>query len=366
MSNTDYDLKFNVKESNRLTGGVFTTFGNQNDGKLNVQLNSKNILGAGERASLGYERGMNKKDSSTYLELSKPLAPWSLHKPKLNLTGYQTQQTVAVSSFEQTNRGVDLDFSYRINSMLTHKLSLQNVWREIRPEDRQTPIEVREEAGHSLKSSLKSVLTFDNRDDSVFSTRGVLLRAIQEFAGLYGDVGFYKQELELNYFKRLPFFRQVVLQTSFTTGSMTKLENRVVCINDKFFLGGPLNLRGFQHFGIGPQSRRRPLGGTSMWLAGLHLHCPLPWITSSWKERFRVQLFANAGNIVDSNESNVNIYDYKTIKALSNNVRVSYGAGLVMKITENAKIEVNYVLPFKSQDSDLTDSGIQCGIGFSF
>lgn len=312
---------------------------------------------------------MEKKDSSIYLELSKPVAPWSLHKPKLSLTGYQTMQSVKVSSFDQTDRGVDLDLVYRLNSFMTQKWSFQNVWREIRPADRDTPIQVREEAGHSLKASLKSVATFDNRDDSVFSTQGVLFRAIQEYAGLYGNVGFFKQELEFNYFRRLPFFRQIVLQTSFTTGAMKKLENRVVCINDKFFLGGPLNLRGFKHFGIGPQSRRRPLGGTSMWMAGLHLHSPLPLITSSWKNRFRLQLFANAGNIVDINEPNLNffeIYGYKTMKALSSNVRISYGAGLVMKITENAKIELNYVLPFKSQDSDLTDSGLQCGIGFSF
>lgn len=341
--------------------------GNQNDGKMNVGLSSQNIFGAGEWAAVGYQRGTDSKDNSIGLEFSKPLAPWSLHNPKLNLSGYRRHQPVKVSSFDQTDRGVDVDLFYRINNFLTHKVSLQNVWREISPADRETPIKVREEAGHSLKSSLKSVLAYDSRNDPVFASRGVLFRAIQEYAGLYGNVGFYKQELDLNYFQRLPFFRRMVLQTSFTTGFMKKTENRVVCINDKFFLGGPLNLRGFRHFGIGPQSRSRPLGGTSMWLAGLHLHCPLPFISSSWKDNFRLQLFSNAGNIVDTpNESNVNNYDYRMIKALTNNVRVSYGAGLVMKLGENAKIELNYVLPFKSQDSDLTDSGVQWGIGFEF
>lgn len=127
-----------------------------------------------------------------------------------------------------------------------------------------------------------------------------------------------------------------------------------------------MNLRGFKHFGIGPQNRRRPLGGTTMWLGGLHINCPLPLIKSKWKERFRVHFFVNAGNIIDPNDPNVNIYDYRILQQLANNIRISYGAGLVMKITDNAKIELNYVLPFKSQDSDLTDSGIQCGIGFTF
>ena len=333
---------------------------------MHVQLNSPNILGAGEKVSLGYERGIDKRDSSFYLEFSKPIAPWSINKPKLNLNAYQTHQAIKVSSFDQTERGTDLDFFYRINRYLTHKLSIQNVWREINPADRETPIKVREEAGHSLKSSLKSVFTIDNRNESVFSSRGLLFRTTQEYAGLFGNVGFYKQEMEFNFYQRLPFFKQIVLQTSFATGFLKKFENRIVSINDKFFLGGPLNLRGFKHFGIGPQNRRRPLGGTVMWLGGLHLNFPLPFIQSNWKRRFRLHLFANAGNIVDTNETNVNITDYKTINSLTNNIRASYGAGLIMKITENAKIELNYALPFKSQDSDLIDRGLQCGIGFTF
>jgi len=365
VTDYDYDLKFNIRESKRLQGGVFTTFGNRNDGKLTVQLISPNVLGAGERAAVGYERGYDKRDSSIYLELNKPLAPWSFNAPKVSVTTYQTQQAVKVSSFDQTDRGVDVDFYYNITKNFTHKLSLQNVWRQISPADRETPIKVREEAGHSLKSSLKSVITFDNRNDKVFCNRGSLIRLIQEYAGMYGNVGFYKQEIELNHYQRLPYLNSIVLQTSFNTGFLKKLENRVVCINDKFFLGGPLNLRGFQHFGIGPQNRKRPLGGTSMWLSGLHLYFPLPLIKASWKNLFRVHAFVNAGNIVETND-NVNIYDYKMLNALTNNIRVSYGAGFIMKLGDSAKIELNYVLPFKSQDSDLIDDGIQFGIGFSF
>lgn len=314
---------------------------------------------------MGYEQGLD-KNRTIHLELSKPLAPWSFNQPKLNLRAYRNQQSIKVSSFDQTDRGVDLDFHYRINKYMTHNISMQNVWRHLSPADRETPIKIREEAGHSLKSSLKSVLAFDNLDDLVFPSKGALIRLIQEYAGLYGNVGFYKQEMQFNYFQRLPYFKSIVLQSSFSTGFLKKTENRIVCINDKFFLGGPLNLRGFQHSGIGPQNRRCPLGGTSMWLAGLHLNCPLPLIKGRWKERFRIHLFANAGNIVDINDSSVNFYDYKMLNALSNNIRVSYGTGLIMRITDNAKIELNYVLPFKSQDSDLVDSGFQLGIGFSF
>lgn len=74
---------------------------------------------------------MDKKDSSIYLELSKPLAPWTFNQPKINLTTYQTQQSVNVSSFDQTDRGFDIDFYYKFNKFITHKLSMQNVWRQL-------------------------------------------------------------------------------------------------------------------------------------------------------------------------------------------------------------------------------------------
>ena len=69
-------------------------------------------------------------------------------------------------------------------------------------------------AGHSLKSSLRHILCVDRRDSTVFPTKGsyvkvgvsavlVMIHTIflfqlsQEFAGLGGNVGFFKNELEL-------------------------------------------------------------------------------------------------------------------------------------------------------------------------
>ena len=48
-----------------------------------------------------------------------------------------------------------------------------------------------------LKSSLRHVLTCDRRDNAIFPPVGSLLRMSQEFAGRGGDVGFFKNDVEL-------------------------------------------------------------------------------------------------------------------------------------------------------------------------
>lgn len=59
---------------------------------------------------------------------------------------------------------------------------------------RNTSFEVREQAGVSLKSSLKHILSMDLRDDLIFPSGGSLFQLTSEIAGVGGDVGFLKNE----------------------------------------------------------------------------------------------------------------------------------------------------------------------------
>ena len=43
---------------------------------------------------------------------------------------------------------------------------------------------VREQCGHTLKSSLRHILSVDRRDNSVFPTEGSLFKLVQEYAGI--------------------------------------------------------------------------------------------------------------------------------------------------------------------------------------
>lgn len=93
-------------------------------------------------------------------------------------------------------------------AQVRHSLQYEAIWRELTCQSRTTTFPVREQAGHSLKSALRHIIHFDNRDSSVFSTRGTLFRMVQEVAGLGGDVGFIKHEV--NYQLNLPVTADVV------------------------------------------------------------------------------------------------------------------------------------------------------------
>ena len=100
---------------------------------------------------------------------------------------------------------------------------------------------------------------------------------MQEFAGIGGDVGFFKNDVEVQ--ANIPLLlEQCSLQASLNAGFLRSIDpnSKTVTVADKFFLGGPLNLRGFEMRGVGPASDGNAVGGTAYWAAGLHLYSPLP------------------------------------------------------------------------------------------
>ena len=90
-------------------------------------------------------------------------------------------------------------------------------------------------------------------------------------------MGFFKNDVEVQ--ANIPLLlEQCSLQASLNAGFLRSIDpnSKTVTVADKFFLGGPLNLRGFEMRGVGPNSDGNAVGGTAYWAAGLHLYSPLP------------------------------------------------------------------------------------------
>ena len=176
----------------------------------------------------------------------------------------------------------------------------EGVWRELACLNRMTTFPVREQAGHSLKSAIRHIIKFDNRDSPIFSNRGTLFRMTQELAGIGGDVGFMKHEMQ--YQVNFPVFSDVVFQASLHGGLLKRFNgDKPININDRFFLGGPHSVRGFDLRGIGPHSDNQSLGAQTYWAGGLHLFTPLPFRPGRGGigDILRTHFFVNAGNIDD-------------------------------------------------------------------
>lgn len=51
---------------------------------------------------------------------------------------------------------------------------------------------------------------------------------------------------------------------------------------------------------------------------------------------------------------------------LLENIRVSFGLGIAMKLGRMARLELNYCFPFSYQEGDGVNPGVQFGIGVQF
>ncbi|GIY52267.1 sorting and assembly machinery component 50 homolog A [Caerostris darwini] len=353
------EVIFNIKEKSPVEGNISVLTGN-NEGSLLFRLLAPNIFGRGESLSADYQYG--KKTVGFNVATSKPFLNWA--KPRLNQFVFGQTADYIWSGFQEQVRGIGADFAFESSPLVQHTLRWEGVWRNIRCLSPSTPFEIREEAGHSVKSSIKHILCMDQRDDPCLPTHGSYFRLYQEYAGLGGNVGFLKHEIQYQINKCI--LGDLVLQASLMGGLVRTIgENSNVRINDRFFLGGPLSLRGFGFNGVGPHAQDCSLGAEAYWAGGLHAYAPLPFrpLRQTLDKVCRTHFFINTGNI--GNFAFTDDYHHNGTVLLSR-LRWSCGLGIVLNLASIARFELNYVFPLSSEPGDKSKEGLQFGIGVNF
>jgi outer membrane protein insertion porin family len=184
------EVTFNVTEFKRITGGVTTQVGN-NEGALLIGMKAPNLFGRGERVQVEYSHG-SKRTTNFNLAFVKPMR--GKYRPIFTTSVFQSNSEWPVSGYKELDRGLLLDFGFHSTPLIKHNLQWEATIRDLAVLSRNTSFEVREQAGLSLKSSLKHIISIDLRDDVIFPTLGSLLQLTSEAAGLGGDVGFLKNE----------------------------------------------------------------------------------------------------------------------------------------------------------------------------
>jgi len=357
----DYVVTFDVEESKRVVGSVNTLVGN-NEGSLMTGVKLPNLLGRGEKLQADYTYG-SKRSSSFNISLLKPI----FGPLKSNLSGnvFQAVGEHPASGFKQLDRGFLADLSFLSAPQVVHNLQYEGVWRNLSCLNKSSSFAVREQAGHTLKSAIRHILCVDRRDNAIFPSEGTLFRLSQEFAGLGGNIGFFKNEVEVQ--ANVPLGADISVQASLNAGMLRpdQAGDKTINISDNFFLGGPLNIRGFDLRGVGPHSDGNSLGGTMYWATGLHLYGPLPFRPGKGGlgDLFRTHLFMNAGNVGSFNMSGNMQRD---LDMLAQDFRLSYGLGLAVKLGGIARIELNYCIPVKASRGDKVTPGLQFGVGVNF
>ncbi|KAK4878105.1 hypothetical protein RN001_010611 [Aquatica leii] len=351
------EVTFHVRELKRLVGGINTQVG-ENEGSLVIGLRAPNMFGRGERLQTEFSYGS--KNSNNYnISFIKPLK--GKHIPVFSTSVYQSTSEWPSSGYRQIDQGLIVDFAFNSTCMIKHNLQWDAAIRNLGVLSKSSSFTIRESSGATLKSALRHILSIDGRDDRIFPACGTFFQLASEVAGLGGDVGFVKNDvfLQSNY----SLTDDVVLQTSFNGGILNSLgDDYKITLSDMYYLGGPLSLRGFRMRGVGPHSEGDALGSNWFWSSGLHLFTPLPFRPGKGGvgELFRMHFFANAGNTGDFEG------DDSIIERVKTNIRAAYGVGLAMRLGQMARVEINYCFPYKFQESDLAQPGVQFGIGVQF
>jgi len=357
----DYIVTYNVEETRRVVGSINTLVGN-NEGSLMTGLKMPNCFGRGEKFQAEYSYG-TKKSNSFNISLMKPF--FGLFKSTVSGNVYQAVGEHPASGFKEIDRGILADLSFLSGPQVMHNLQYETVWRYLSCLSKSTSFPVREQSGHTLKSAVRHILHVDRRDNPIFPTEGTLFRMSHEFAGLGGNVGFFKSEAEVQ--MNIPLASDISIQGSLQAGLMRPINDssKTLTISDRFFLGGPLNIRGFDLRGVGPHDQGNSLGGTNFWASGLHLYAPLPFRPGQggFGDLFKTHMFMTAGNVGSFWLSGDVQRD---IDMLTQDFRLSYGLGLAVKLGGIARIELNYCIPVKASRGDKVNPGLQFGIGVNF
>ncbi|KAL8220748.1 UNVERIFIED_CONTAM: sorting and assembly machinery component 50 [Gekko kuhli] len=152
-----------------------------------------NIFGRAEKVTFQFSYGT--KETSYGLSFFKPQPGHFERNVSLNL--YKVTGQFPWSSLRETDRGISTEINFPIWKT-NHTLKWEGVWRELGCLARTASFSVREESGHSLKSSVSHAMVVDSRKSSILPRQGALLKINQELAGYTGgDVSFLKEDFEL-------------------------------------------------------------------------------------------------------------------------------------------------------------------------
>jgi len=232
--------------------------------------------------------------------------------------------------------------------------------------------EIVAQAGPSWKHSLLYQHRLNNSlcDDKFNPTSGVDAHWSWEVAGPPGDVGFVKgtggAALHVPVVDTLG---GISLHASINGGFIRPITYGGLCpsttsITDRFYVGGPIQLRGFMHSGIGPRAETGgkstaggdALGGDLFYTATVAASIPFPGISLLRDNGMRLFTFANAGTLTG--------LDATPASAILRSTRASVGGGLAIG-TPMGRLEATYAVPLRYGPRDARRS-VQFGLGFSF
>lgn len=267
---------------------------------------------------------------------------------------FHTRST-RIKSFTEKSTGGSVHTDYKLTDNWFQHLGYSLHRDEISDVPSWASPYVKLQRGHFFNSSVAHSIMYDRRNSRREPTAGYNITLINHFAGLGGDIGYFRNALSTSAFYSP--LDEVVVRASVKFIHILKT-NKKIRITDSILVGAD-TFRGFEYGGIGPRDARTrdPLGGTRAWIATLETLFPL-----GLPNEFGVKgaAFVEAGNVWKAGLKRIPGHPILDV----NKTRVSVGVGVAWD-SPFGPLRVDYAIPVKKYKGDKTER-IVIGVSHSF
>ena len=340
------DLLVKVKEASTgsISGGI--GYGSSDGLLLNASVSDTNVFGSGMKGVISVDRSDN--------ELSGQIG---LTNPRLFDSEYSLGGTLYANDYSWNNYD---EKSYGLNVVVGRKLtrnlsaSLGYIIEQSRISGLSDVLKtVGYKDGKSLKSSLIPSITYNSTDDYYLPRTGIIASTSLEFAGVGGDEKFLKSRTNFNWYQGIREWVDYDLIFRFKSSFGKIWDRGWVPINERLYLGGIRNLRGFESRTVSPKVKVLSgswyeTGGDMSFNSSAELSFPL-----IERVKMRGVLFVDYGVIRGkiANVTSPGIVDYIDGRIS----RYSAGAGIEW-VTPMGPLQLIFAKPLKKQDGDDTST----------
>ena len=276
-----YDLAFNVKEKamgSFLIGAGFSSvdslvgFAELSHGNFDIRRWPP--VGDGQKMKVRVQLGTSRND----LEMSF-IEPWFMdRKLSLGVDAYYRTAGYYSDFFDLETLGSKVSLTKPVGTFTRGTLSYSLEQITVDNVDTSAPVEISQDKGAWLKSTVGLGISRDTRDQFYIPTKGNFSSAGVEFSGgpLGGDEDIYLLEMKSSQF--WPVLDDHVFNLKGEVRVVDSYGSGTVPIFDRLFLGGPRTIRGFDYRDVGPRDKatgEEPVGGLSSWYATAEYTVPL-------------------------------------------------------------------------------------------
>jgi outer membrane protein insertion porin family len=217
--------------------------------------------GAGQKFRLRFQIGsLSNEVLLSYEE------PWLFQKElAMGFSIFRTSSNYTSSYYEEIRIGGEIYVRKHLFEYVEGRISLVNMEVDIKNVDPNASPIILALAGKNRTNRIGLQLLRDVRDKMINSTRGSRMQLLTELAGgpLGGTFDYYRVEARGSQFIPLFMMQTQVLMLLGRAGVVENFsKSSDVPFYDRFFLGGPDDLRGFEYRDVGPRDYLgEPIGG---------------------------------------------------------------------------------------------------------